>query len=294
MGKSRNNNGNRNGALSSVNQETYNQLSSSITNPTVKQQLDIILDFCNENGLELQVGKKTVVTGELPSGLTPVDAMVTIYDPKTGKHINIFEDMMVDDTITKVNYDNLLNALRDIQKNTSSSFFNLAGDINITKHRPFKWANEEFLLTGENDGFFDPYLPSSINISGQFRHNWDDPTTSTKNLARVMVHEMAHNYDFNVIGGGQGQGKPSLFTQYGKDGPLKSDGSLERVNPGPTLYSDYNNHEVIAVMAEMVYDKHVRDDAYIPGGIWPSKYETLVQNYPDLVQETERILRTEW
>ena len=271
-----------------------------------KEKLQEILDFCNENNLELQRGKN-FGTDTYPG----VTAKVSIIDHETGKTINIFNDLIKGTHAEDLDYDtlnNVLHALRNVKENTKPEFFNQVTDIQLSNRTQIDETGDGKGKINHSLGFFDHRIPRAISINSEtFAHKHDvrspRPNSyqyylgekSMNAVADVIAHEMGHAYDFNVIGKGQGLGHESVFAKYGK----WTDNRI-----GPTEYATTTPDETISTTIEQVYGHRLRGDAYMRDGTWvpetsstgkelseSERYNIWAKEWPELVTEAERIIR---
>lgn len=240
--------------------------------PKTQKKLKEILEFCNENNLELSKG----ITIESPEMDNPWysyggTARATIIDRETGKRISIFDDILkgkYSDELSKDSLDNLLKALRYQNEHTNQSFNNLYSDILLTNHRLIQDKDTGKWRPNHSLAFFDPIVPNAITVQtsmlGKQHHAklgensyggvWDD--VSVKNMADVIAHETGHAYDFHVIGKGKRTDMSSIFTEHG----------FNSGTTGPCDYATDYMGETISTVCEMVNTHRVRDDATLSTG----------------------------
>ncbi len=238
--------------------------------PKAKQKLIEILEFCNDNNLELTKG----ITISSPKKDNPWfkyggTARATIVDKETGKKISIFDDMLKGknaDELSKESLDNLLKGIRYEYEHTNPEFHNLYSDILLTNHRLIQDSGKWVASGGY--AFFDPVVPNAITIrssmlgkqdftklgKNSYGHQWNE--NSVKKMAATIAHENGHAYDYHVIGKGTGTDQPSIFTEHGRN----------TNTIGPCSYATDVPGETISTVCEMVINRRVRSDANLSDG----------------------------
>ena len=141
------------------NQSVYDEICKEKgVGPKAKAKLKEVLEFCNENNLELTKGEFISSVKEdnpfFTYGGTP---RASIIDRETGKKISIFDDILKgksSDNLSKESLDNLLKGLRYEQEHTNKEFHNLYSDVLLTNHRMILDRNGKWVGAGSGEAFF--------------------------------------------------------------------------------------------------------------------------------------------
>ena len=243
MGKSRRRSGGNSPVTNFIdsNNKLYKKIidNTEFTKKVVEKRLEKVLEYCNENNLEIIDVKDIPHSANLNSLFSP--ALLGFKDKNTGKIITIYENALygkhsLNERNIKQVLDQTRSELNNIYSKVSGKYIENIQSINITN--------------GSALGSFAPYAPNGINIMPQA---FNDKKQWATGLTGTMIHEMGHCYDYNVIGDGLTTGLDSVFTRYPWGG-------------GPTKYASGNKKESISTVCEQVYTERVREDAKLSDG----------------------------
>ena len=277
------------------NQQVYDYICSQKgIGKVTEKKLKEILDYCNENGLRMEDGK------EFHSEDKYDKAIVSIIDPSLEDiQINIFKDMMVSANTHCITPETL-SMVRTSLQNLPENFTILNGE-NLIYH--VNLTNKSFDNNVKDVyGFFDPAKPQSIQLTNELLYKQSltsliDGSNSLRqvDVDRTIIHEIAHAFDYQVIGHWSGTGTPSVFTKYGGTPWSQS----------PTRYGQDDPSEVISTTIEQVYTHTLRSDALMRDGTSvrtyakehnidtrdsEAMYNVWADDWKDLVKASEDIL----
>lgn len=275
------------------NYEVLDKLLSKTDDESVKQYIETVGDWANENGLVLTEDLASFSAKRSGGSIYTTTASLSIIDPQTGIHINVFQEAfegnlfeMFDDNYSPLNKDNLNEFLRQY-RTIDPDYLKRAGitNINIDSLYP-----QGIPIRPGTGGYFTSDRPNSIQLPLlQLNH----PNSNGVGIRGTIIHETAHAYDFNRIGKGTHVGSKSIFTTYKGNGKVfPTEYAGKHYKESKDLPEWYRKSEVISTVTEQVESHTLRNDALLSNGNKPKNYEEWANDpvWKPMVKEAEKII----